>query len=114
MELVHWSWLAASDAEVWGKMIDAFNEAHKGKGMQIKLEVIPEEQYVTKVNAAAATGRAPDFGWGTAGQRAQMAADEVIVPLDDLAVEGRARHRGFRRASRSSRRATRNTTTGSS
>ena len=85
MELVHWSWLAASDAEVWGKMIDAFNEAHKGKGLQIKLEVIPEEQYVTKVNAAAATGRAPDFGWGTAGQRAQMAADSVIVPLDQLA-----------------------------
>src|SRR5688572_21321967 len=46
MELVHWSWLAASDAEVWGKMIDAFNEAHKGKGLQIKMEVIPEEQYV--------------------------------------------------------------------
>jgi multiple sugar transport system substrate-binding protein len=85
MELVHWSWLAASDAEVWGKMIDAFNEAHKGKGMQIKLEVIPEEQYVTKVNAAAATGRAPDFGWGTAGVRAKMAADGVIVPLDQLA-----------------------------
>lgn len=85
MEIVHWSWLAASDAEVWGKMIDAFNEAHKGKGLQIKLEVIPEEQYVTKVNAAAATGRAPDFGWGTAGVRAKMAADGVIVPLDELA-----------------------------
>jgi ABC-type glycerol-3-phosphate transport system substrate-binding protein len=87
MEIVHWSWLAASDAEVWGKMIDAFNEAHKGKGMQIKMEVIPEEQYVTKINAAAATGQAPDFGWGTAGVRAKMAADGVIVPLDDLAAQ---------------------------
>jgi ABC-type glycerol-3-phosphate transport system substrate-binding protein len=87
MEIVHWSWLAASDAEVWGKLIDAFNEAHKGKGLQIKMEVVPEEQYVTKVNAAAATGRAPDFGWGTAGVRAKMAADGVIVPLDDLVTK---------------------------
>ena len=87
VEIVHWSWLAASDAEVWGKMIDAFNEAHKGKGMQIKMEVIPEEQYVTKINAAAATGQAPDFGWGTAGVRAKMAADGVIVPLDDLVAK---------------------------
>lgn len=84
IELVHWSWLAASDAEVWGKMIDAFNEAHKGKGVQIKMEVVPEEQYVTKINAAAATGVAPDFGWGTAGVRAKMAADGVIIPIDDL------------------------------
>ena len=54
-------------------MIDNFNDAHKDKGVQIKMEVIPEEQYITKVLAAAATGKAPDFGWGTAGQRAQMA-----------------------------------------
>ena len=84
---MHWSWLAASDGEVWGKMIDAFNEAHKGKGVQIKMEVIPEEQYVTKICAAAATGKAPDFGWGTAGQRAKMARDGVIVPLDDLVAK---------------------------
>ena len=49
------------------------------------MEVVPDEQYVTKVLAAAATGKAPDFGWGTAGQRAQWAKDGVIVPLDDLA-----------------------------
>jgi ABC-type glycerol-3-phosphate transport system substrate-binding protein len=81
----HWSWLAASDGEVWAQMINSFNEAHKDKGVQIKMEVIPEEQYNTKVLAAAATGNAPDFGWGTAGQRAQWAQDGVIVPLDDVA-----------------------------
>ena len=68
-------------------MIDSFNDAHKDKGVQIKMEVIPEEQYVTKVLAAAATGKAPDFGWGTAGQRAQWANDGVIVPLDDMATK---------------------------
>jgi ABC-type glycerol-3-phosphate transport system substrate-binding protein len=67
-EIVHWSWLAASDGEVWGKMIDNFNDAHKDKGIQIKIELIPEEQYVTKVLASVATGRAPDFGWGTGRQ----------------------------------------------
>ena len=83
-EIVHWSWLAASDGEVWAKMIDAFNDAHKDKGVRIRMEVVPEEQYVTKVLAAAATGKAPDFGWGTAGKGAQLARDEVTVPLDDL------------------------------
>lgn len=87
-ELVHWSWLAASDGEVWQKMIDAFNEAYKGKGIQIRMELVPEEQYVTKVLAAVATGRGPDFGWGTAGVRAKMAKDGVIVALDDLAKSG--------------------------
>ena len=87
-ELVHWSWLAASDGEVWAKMVQGFNDAHAGKGVQIRMEVIPEEQYVTKVLASAATGRAPDFGWGTAGVRAKMAKDGVILPLDDLAEAG--------------------------
>jgi multiple sugar transport system substrate-binding protein len=84
VEIVHWSWLAASDGEIWDQMIKNFNEAHKDKGVQIRMEVVPEEQYTTKVLAAVATGKAPDFGWGTAGQRAAMARDEVIVPLDDL------------------------------
>jgi multiple sugar transport system substrate-binding protein len=84
VELVHWSWLAASDGEVWAKMIQAFNDAHKGKGIQIHMEVIPEEQYTTKVLTAVATGQAPDFGWGTAGKAAQLARDSVTVPLDKL------------------------------
>ena len=87
-EIVHWSWLAASDGEVWGKMIDNFNDAHKDKGIQIKLEIFPEEQFVTKVLASVATGRAPDFGWGTAGKGAQLARDGVTVPLDDLIKGG--------------------------
>jgi len=84
IEIVHWSWLAASDGEVWAKMIQAFNDAHTDKGIQIKMELVPEEQYTTKVLTAVATGQAPDFGWGTAGKAAQMARDGVIVPLDDL------------------------------
>ena len=87
IEIVHWSWLAASDGEVWAQMINNFNEAHKDKGVQIKMELVPEEQYITKVLAATATGRAPDFGWGTAGKGAQLARDGVTVALDDLAGE---------------------------
>lgn len=87
-EIVHWSWLAASDGEVWAKAIDSFNQAHEGKGLRIKMEVVPEEQYVTKVLAASVTGKAPDFGWGTAGVRAKMAKDGVLVPLDELAKAG--------------------------
>ena len=84
IELVHWSWLAASDGEVWGQMIQNFNDAHKDKNIQIRMELVPEEQYTTKVLTAVATGQAPDFGWGTAGKEAQLARDQVIVPLDDL------------------------------
>lgn len=85
IEIVHWSWLAASDGEIWQQSIDAFNRAHEGKGVRIKMELVPEEQFVTKVLAAVVTGRAPDFGWGTAGMRAKLVKDGVIVPLDDLA-----------------------------
>lgn len=81
IEIVHWSWLAASDGEVWKQMIDDFNAANSD--IKIRMEVIPEEQFVTKVVAAAATGQAPDFGWGTAGLRAKMIKDGVIVPIDD-------------------------------
>jgi ABC-type glycerol-3-phosphate transport system substrate-binding protein len=85
IELTHWSWLSASDGEVWAQVIKNFNEANKDKGVQIKLELVPDDQYDTKVLAAAASGQAPDFGWGTAGLRAQWAQDGVIIPLDDLA-----------------------------
>ncbi len=37
-EILHWSWLAASDGEVWKQMIDSFNEAHKDKNISIKME----------------------------------------------------------------------------
>jgi multiple sugar transport system substrate-binding protein len=84
VEIVHWSWLAASDGEVWQRMIDSFNAANASKGVKIRMELVPEEQYTTKVLAAVASGKGPDFGWGTAGKGAALARDEVTVPLDDL------------------------------
>ena len=112
-ELVHWSWLAASDGEVWAQMIESFNDAHKDKGVQIRMEVIPEEQYTTKVLASAVTGQAPDFGWGTAGLRAKMAKDGVDRPARRPRQAGRARPRRLRAPFALGRRATRNTTTSS-
>jgi len=84
LELVHWSWLTASDGEIWKQMIDDFNAAHKGKGLQIRMEVVPDDQYGTKVLSAAATGGAPDFGWGTAGLRADWVKKGVVLPIDDI------------------------------
>ena len=84
LELVHWSWLTASDAEVWNQVINNFNAAHKGKGMQIRIETIPDDQYGAKVLSAAATGNAPDFGWGTAGLRADWVKKGVVLPADDI------------------------------
>src|SRR6516165_12463371 len=84
LELVHWSWLTASDGEIWKQMIDNFNTANKGKGLQVRMEVVPDDQYGTKVLSAAATGNAPDFGWGTAGLRADWVKKGVVLPLDDV------------------------------
>ena len=83
-EIVHWSWLTASDGEVWQAMIDAFNEAHADQGVQIRMEVVPDDQYGTKVLSSAAVGQAPDFGWGTAGLRADWIDKGVVIPLDEL------------------------------
>jgi ABC-type glycerol-3-phosphate transport system substrate-binding protein len=83
-EIVHWSWLTASDGEVWQQMIESFNAANKSNGLQIAMEVVPDDQYGTKVLAAAATGNAPDFGWGTAGLRADWVKKGVVVPMDDV------------------------------
>ena len=84
-ELVHWSPLAASDGEVWAQMIQNFNEAHKDKGVSIRMEVINWDDYTTKVLAAAAAGEAPDFGWNT-DPRPSFVRDGLLVPLNDLAA----------------------------
>lgn len=85
IEIIHWSWLTASDGEVWAQMIENFNTEHKDKGIQIRMEVVPDDQYNTKVLGAVATGQAPDFGWGTAGLRAQWVKDGAVVPIDEYA-----------------------------
>lgn len=83
-EIIHWSPLAASDGEIWGQMIQAFNDAHKDKGVSIKMETIPWDDYTTKVLAAAASGSAPDFGWNT-DPRPAFVRDGLLVPLNELA-----------------------------
>jgi multiple sugar transport system substrate-binding protein len=64
-EVVHWSWLSASDGEVWQKMIDGFNSANKD--VQIRMELVPEEQYTTKVLAAAGDRQGAGFRLGHGG-----------------------------------------------
>lgn len=87
IELVHWHYLTASDGEVWQQTIDAFNEAYQNKGIQIKPQVIHYDEYGTKLLAATAAGRAPDFGWGAGGLRAKWIKEGVVVPLDELAKQ---------------------------
>ncbi|MCI0397448.1 MAG: extracellular solute-binding protein [Chloroflexi bacterium] len=87
IELIHWSWLTASDGEVWAQMINDFNEAYQDKGIQIKMDVIGYDEFNTKVLAGVAAGQAPDFGWGGGGLRAQWIKDGALVPLDDLVAK---------------------------
>ncbi len=83
-EIIHWSTITASDGEVWQEMIDAFNAAHADHGLQIRMEVVPDDQYGTKVLSSAVVGQAPDFGWGAAGTRLDWISQGVVLPLDDL------------------------------
>lgn len=79
----HWSWLSASDAEVWGQHTANFNEAHADQGIQIEQLNVNSDEVITKVVAAAATGQAPDFGWSRfgAGGSADFIKDGVTVEL---------------------------------
>ena len=83
-ELVHWSPNTASDGVIWDKMIEDFNTAHADKGVQIRREIVAWEDIPTKLAAAAASGQAPDFGWGNPS-RAVLSRDGITVRLDDLA-----------------------------
>src|SRR2546423_773562 len=62
--IVPWHTLTASDGEVWAKQIENFNQNNRDRGLRISAEVIPGEQWGTKLLGAAATGNAPDFGMG--------------------------------------------------
>ncbi|MFO1150405.1 MAG: extracellular solute-binding protein [Alsobacter sp.] len=86
-EVIHWNMLAASDGEIWGKMIAAFNEAHKDKGVQIRSELVEESQYLTKLLTAAASGAAPDFGWGPPRMRYREVKKGVVIPVDEWATK---------------------------
>ncbi len=83
----HWSWLGASDAEVWGQHVNNFNTAHADKGIQIEKLDVSSTEYKTKVLAAAATGQAPDFGWASSGERADFISDGIMIPLEEQLAE---------------------------
>jgi multiple sugar transport system substrate-binding protein len=83
-EIIHWSWYTASDGDVWKQMIDNFNQAHKDKGVQIKMEVIGSDQYGAKVLSTAAAGNPPDFGVVEAGLRADWIKKGITLPMDDI------------------------------
>lgn len=83
----HWSWLGASDAEVWGVHIENFNEAHADKGIQIEKLDVSSNEYKTKVLASAATGQAPDFGWAGSGERADFISDGIMIPIEEPLAE---------------------------
>jgi ABC-type glycerol-3-phosphate transport system substrate-binding protein len=81
-ELVHWSWLTASDGEIWQQNIANFNKENAGK-LQLKMDVIPSDQYGVKVLAGVAASTAPDFGWGNVGERREWQQKGVTVAMDD-------------------------------
>jgi ABC-type glycerol-3-phosphate transport system substrate-binding protein len=84
-----WSWLSASDAQVWGTMIADFNKANDNKGLHEQIKVTPVvSDYNTKITAAVTAGDAPDFGWASAGlEEYTWAKEGVIVPLTQLAQQ---------------------------
>ena len=80
VEIVHWSWLAASDGEVWAKMIESFNQAHQGKGLQIKMELVPEEQSRDAGLQVSTSGSASPGSSTQANASSKCSASKRFVP----------------------------------
>jgi ABC-type glycerol-3-phosphate transport system substrate-binding protein len=85
-----WSWLSASDAQVWSQVIGEFNKANDNKGLheQINLVQVSNTDYTTKITAAVAAGDAPDFGWSFGGfEDYNLVKNGVIIGMSKLAKE---------------------------
>jgi multiple sugar transport system substrate-binding protein len=84
VEINHWHTLTASDADVWGQALDNFNNANASQNVKITYQVIPDDQFGTKLLAASTTGEAPDFSWAEGYGRRDWVNKGVVLPIDDL------------------------------
>lgn len=67
------------------KVFAAFSEEHPD--ITVRMEVLPWDQYWTKLTTELASGKAPDVFWMTVANFPDLAAGGVLAPIDDLLSE---------------------------
>ena len=85
-EVLHWSWLSASDGAVWKSCVDDYNNSDFSKKNRIKCKYVQADssQYDTKVLAALTANKQPDFGWAFYKTRLRWVKDGIVLPLRNL------------------------------
>ncbi|GAA0576009.1 extracellular solute-binding protein [Paractinoplanes ferrugineus] len=78
-----WNGWTGSDGETAQKMVDEFNKANPG--VQVKMNVFQWADFYQKLPAAVQSGNGPDVGAMHIDDLPTQAAQQVIVPLDDIA-----------------------------
>lgn len=73
---------SASQLDAMRALVDAFRAQHND--LNVEVEVTPDDQYWTKMEAAATSGTLPDVFWMHARQFVLYAQNEAIRPIDDL------------------------------
>jgi len=81
VEITFWRHDYAPEAEALKKLIASFEE--KNPGIKVNMQLIPNDQYETKIRTALAGGNPPDIMALDAPTLASYANQEAIIPLDD-------------------------------
>ncbi|MCD9023760.1 ABC transporter substrate-binding protein [Cohnella silvisoli] len=81
IELTFWRHDYAPEAEAFKKLIATFEEKHPN--IKVNFQMIPNDQYETKIRTALAGGNPPDIMALDAPTLASYANQGAIIPLDD-------------------------------
>ena len=66
------------------RIIDAFNDAHRGSGLRAEITFFPDRQYADKVSIASASGSLPDVLDVDGPYVGPWAAEGLLQPIDNL------------------------------
>ncbi|MFC5467655.1 ABC transporter substrate-binding protein [Cohnella suwonensis] len=81
VEITHWRYENDNETKTIQALIESFQKQYPH--ITVKLELIPSEQYETKIRTAMAGQNAPDIMAIDAPTIASYASQEAIIPLDD-------------------------------
>lgn len=82
--LAFWNGWTGSDGETAQAMVDQFNKANPN--IQVKMNVFQWADFFTKLPAAVQSGNGPDVAAMHIDDIPTQAAQQVIVPIDDVAT----------------------------
>lgn len=82
-EIVFWSMLGGADGDIINEMIEEYNAS--GTGYTVKHYIQDWGEYYNKLSFSVLSGEAPDVGISHVTRLVQLADQQVIQPLDEIA-----------------------------